>query len=189
MALDACRCLGYAVGAGKSTTRYLQHLGADEKRRVVSNGSTLNLGKAPTMVLISESGLNKLIMRSDAVAAGPFQEWVTREVLPAIRRTGGYRLQGVAPEAVEEGTVAEITPHTRKHTARPSQAGCLYFLTSFPHAPLHAHVRARNPHIRNGIMPTPHRAPRGARRPRTSMNRQGALPSATTPPEPTHAVH
>jgi hypothetical protein len=33
---------------------------------------------------------------------------VTREVLPAIRQTGGYRLAGVAPEAVEEGTVAEM---------------------------------------------------------------------------------
>ncbi|CAO4194256.1 BRO-N domain-containing protein [Methylorubrum extorquens] len=60
------------------------------------------------MVLISESGLYKLVMRSDKPAAGPFQEWVTREVLPAIRRSGGYRLAGTAPEAVEEGAVAEM---------------------------------------------------------------------------------
>lgn len=35
--------------------------------------------------LISESGLYKLIMRSDKPTAKPFQDWVTKVVLPAIR--------------------------------------------------------------------------------------------------------
>lgn len=59
------------------------------------------------MVAVSESGFYKLVLRSDKPEARAFQEWVTREVLPAIRRTGGYRLQGVAPESVEEGTVTD----------------------------------------------------------------------------------
>jgi prophage antirepressor-like protein len=45
-----------------------------------------------TARLVSESGLYKLIMRSDKPTAKPFQEWVTREVLPSIRKTGGYQL-------------------------------------------------------------------------------------------------
>lgn len=60
------------------------------------------------MVAVSESGFYKLVMRSDKPEARAFQEWVTREVLPAIRKTGGYRLQGVALEAVQEGTVSEM---------------------------------------------------------------------------------
>lgn len=41
-------------------------------------------------LIISESGLYKLIMRSDKPEARKFQDWVTRDVLPAIRKTGGY---------------------------------------------------------------------------------------------------
>ncbi len=41
------------------------------------------------VTLVSESGLYKLIMRSNSLAALPFQDWVTREVLPAIRKDGG----------------------------------------------------------------------------------------------------
>ncbi|WP_280949118.1 BRO family protein [Pseudochrobactrum sp. B5] len=39
---------------------------------------------------MSESGLNRLVMRSDRSEARPFQNWVTREVLPTIRKTGSY---------------------------------------------------------------------------------------------------
>lgn len=42
--------------------------------------------------VVSESGLYKLIMRSDKPDARKFQDWVTREVLPAIRKDGGYLL-------------------------------------------------------------------------------------------------
>lgn len=37
--------------------------------------------------LVSESGLYKLVMRSDKPQAKPFQDWVTKEVLPSIRKT------------------------------------------------------------------------------------------------------
>lgn len=42
------------------------------------------------MTLIDEAGLYSLIMRSKLPAAEDFQEWVTSEVLPAIRKTGSY---------------------------------------------------------------------------------------------------
>ena len=43
------------------------------------------------MTVISESGLYKLIMRANPSRpeVAKFQDWVTREVLPAIRETGG----------------------------------------------------------------------------------------------------
>ena len=38
--------------------------------------------------IISESGLYKLVMRSDKVEAKEFQDWVAKVVLPAIRKDG-----------------------------------------------------------------------------------------------------
>lgn len=42
------------------------------------------------MIFISEQNLYKVIMRSDKPQAEPFQDWVCDEVLPTIRKTGGY---------------------------------------------------------------------------------------------------
>ncbi len=39
---------------------------------------------------MAEPGLYRLIMRSDKPEAREFQTWVTRDVLPAIRKDGGY---------------------------------------------------------------------------------------------------
>ena len=40
--------------------------------------------------VINESGLYNVILRSDKPEAKPFRKWVTSEVLPSIRKTGGY---------------------------------------------------------------------------------------------------
>lgn len=48
------------------------------------------LGGSQEMTCISESGLYNVILRSDKPEAKPFRKWVTAEVLPAIRRCGGY---------------------------------------------------------------------------------------------------
>ena len=48
------------------------------------------MGKGGKATLISESGLYKLIMRSNKPAAKEFQDWVTKEVLPSINATGSY---------------------------------------------------------------------------------------------------
>lgn len=45
---------------------------------------------ARNVSLISEPGLYTLIMRSDKQEAKEFQDWVTRDVLPAIRKDGAY---------------------------------------------------------------------------------------------------
>lgn len=50
--------------------------------------------------MLSESGLYKLIMRSDKAEAVVFQNWVTQEVLPSIRKTGKYALADHGREAM-----------------------------------------------------------------------------------------
>ncbi len=46
--------------------------------------------------IVNESGLYSVVLRSDKPAAKPFKKWVTAEVLPSIRKTGGYQLSGFA---------------------------------------------------------------------------------------------
>lgn len=68
------------------TGRWLSSLAGDEKRRV-PNGLIVGKGMNQATI-ITESGLYKLIMRSDRPEARAFRDWVTREVLPAIRKDG-----------------------------------------------------------------------------------------------------
>lgn len=53
---------------------------------------TDTLGGKQRISVISESGLYRLVLRSDKPQAEPFIEWVTSEVLPTIRKTGAYVL-------------------------------------------------------------------------------------------------
>nr|WP_320131960.1 BRO family protein [uncultured Holophaga sp.] len=75
------------------------------------------------MIVISESGLYTLIMRSRKPQAKPFRRWVTHEVLPAIRRTGAYAPQ--VPEAMPDlqAQLSEIREaiDSRRTRFRPSK--------------------------------------------------------------------
>lgn len=51
---------------------------------------TLTSGGNQLLTYITESGLYDAILRSDSTKAKPFRKWVTKEVLPSIRKTGGY---------------------------------------------------------------------------------------------------
>lgn len=50
-------------------------------------------GQRREMILINESGVYSLIFRSKMPNAKQFKRWVTSEVLPSIRKTGGYSFQ------------------------------------------------------------------------------------------------
>ena len=47
-------------------------------------------GQARSVIIINESGLYALILSSKLPQAKAFKRWVTSEVLPQIRKTGGY---------------------------------------------------------------------------------------------------
>lgn len=79
---DVCNILG------TGTNHLREYLDEDEITNIRTTDIAQNGGKAP--VFISEPGLYKLIMRSRKTEAKEFQRWVTHEVLPQIRRTGGY---------------------------------------------------------------------------------------------------
>lgn len=50
----------------------------------------LDLGRAGMATFVTESGLYSVILRSDKPNAHAFRKWVTAEVLPSIRKNGGY---------------------------------------------------------------------------------------------------
>ncbi|WP_237149964.1 BRO-N domain-containing protein [Metapseudomonas otitidis] len=81
VAKDVCGVLGLT-----NTSQSIRPLASDEKgvNRIDTPGGAQDLS------CISESGLYKLIMRSDKPVARRFQDWVTRDVLPAIRKDGAY---------------------------------------------------------------------------------------------------
>lgn len=82
VAKDVCDILG-------TDTRDLHKiLESDEITNVDSIHIAQNGGKAP--LIISEPGLYRLVMKSRKPEAKEFQRWVTHEVLPQIRKTGGY---------------------------------------------------------------------------------------------------
>ena len=53
------------------------------------------------MTIINESGLYSLIFGSKLESAKKFKKWVTSEVLPAIRKTGGYAAPMTVPEQIQ----------------------------------------------------------------------------------------
>lgn len=50
-------------------------------------------GRASSVTLLAESGMYKLALASNLEAAQPFKDWVTKEVLPSIRKFGSYNLK------------------------------------------------------------------------------------------------
>lgn len=83
VAHEAIHILGISKGREESAYRRL----AEDEYRYADRKSVAKRGGRPIR-LVTESGLYKLILRSDKPDAREFQDWVTREVLPAIRRTG-----------------------------------------------------------------------------------------------------
>ncbi|MGC8201041.1 BRO-N domain-containing protein, partial [Salmonella enterica] len=53
------------------------------------------LGGAQQMTIVSEPGMYEVVIRSDKPEAATFRRWITSEVLPSIRRTGGYRVESI----------------------------------------------------------------------------------------------
>ncbi|QGZ16867.1 anti-repressor Ant [Mycobacterium phage Phaded] len=82
VAADVCRALGI-VNPSQAVARL------DDDERAMSD-----IGLPMSVNVVNEGGLYSLILRSDKPQAKAFKRWVTHEVLPTIRKTGGY----VAPE-------------------------------------------------------------------------------------------
>lgn len=97
VAKDVCEVLGMDT-AKTGTGPFVAGLDADE-RASIGNGN--GYGLHGQTVLVSESGLYSLVLKSRKPEAKAFRKWVTSEVLPSIRKNGGYMAPAVAKLAVE----------------------------------------------------------------------------------------
>lgn len=81
---DVANALGYE----RATKAIQDHVDEDDKDEVPIQDSIGRMQKTP---VINESGLYALIFGSKLKSAKQFKHWVTSEVLPTIRKTGGYQ--------------------------------------------------------------------------------------------------
>ena len=79
---DVAKALGYA----KPQNALAKHVDKEDKSTAPIQGTAYET----RVTIINESGLYSLILSSKLEQAKAFKRWVTSEVLPQIRRTGGY---------------------------------------------------------------------------------------------------
>ena len=82
-----CRLVAEVLGYSNPQKAIRDHVEDEDKRteRIVHP-----LGGMQSTTIINESGLYSLILSSKLPKAREFKHWVTSEVLPQIRQTGGY---------------------------------------------------------------------------------------------------
>lgn len=126
---DVAEVLGY-----KNTRKALSdHIDDEEKDGVTIRDS---IGREQTVVAINESGVYSLIFGSKLDSAKRFKKWVTSEVLPSIRKTGGYQMQPqfnvpqTLPEALRLSADlaeqnAELKPKAELHDKFIATAGAI----------------------------------------------------------------
>lgn len=98
---DVCKVLELS-----NPSKVAQRLDEDER-------SNFELGRQGTAIIINESGLYSVILRSDKPEAKPFRKWVTSEVLPSIRKTGSYRVAQSSPNKSKSLDVKEMNARVR----------------------------------------------------------------------------
>ena len=95
---DIVECLGYVLSKSHTYSEYLNKYVDAEDIILINKNSPLihgvsfdykKLGQRGGY-LINESGLYSLVLNSPLQQAKKFKHWVTSEVLPTIRKTGGY---------------------------------------------------------------------------------------------------
>jgi prophage antirepressor-like protein len=93
-----------ALGYERPTKAIQDHVDDEDKDEVPIQDSIGRMQKTP---IINESGLYSLVLSSKLPGAKKFRRWVTSEVLPSIRQTGGYNIPKDYPSALRAFADAE----------------------------------------------------------------------------------
>ena len=101
VAVDVCNALD--IG---NPSQAISKLDDDEKVTLTTNeGHSGKLGGAQMLNVISEAGLYSLILKSRKPEAKAFKRWITHEVIPTIRKTGGYMTDSLLERIQKEPAV------------------------------------------------------------------------------------
>lgn len=120
---DIATILGY----DNTAKAILNHVDDEDKAKIplwdVSSNQNRN------QVVINESGMYSLVLRSKLDIAKQFKKWVTSEILPALRKTGAY-IVGEENMTEDQMIFAGYTALMRKCTGLEAQVNALQFTTS-----------------------------------------------------------
>lgn len=111
---DVAEALGYS----NPRKALYDHVDIEDK----TDGVTIrdSIGRPQNPVIINESGLYSLVMSSKLPNARQFKRWVTSEVLPSIRKNGGY-IAGQETMTDDELLANALMVAQRKIAARDKQ--------------------------------------------------------------------
>ena len=109
---DVAEALGYS-NARDALSR---HVDEEDKATVAFHDGS----QKRNVTAVNESGLYSLILSSKLPGAKEFKHWVTSEVIPSIRKTGGYALK---PKPMTE--YQQMMADTRRRNARVQSARIL----------------------------------------------------------------
>lgn len=113
VAADVSAVLGYSATA--AMTRSLDE---DEKGVQILHTP----GGDQSMTVITESGLYTAVLKSRVPGAAEFRRWVTREVLPSIRKHGGYLTeQKVEDILTDPDTIIQLATNLKEERARRAE--------------------------------------------------------------------
>lgn len=90
-----------ALGYENTKDAILAHVDKEDKKILQrSENATFEIPNRG-LTIINESGIYSLILSSKLPSAKKFKRWITAEVLPSIRKTGGYNLQMTDEEKIQ----------------------------------------------------------------------------------------
>jgi len=99
VAVDVCRAL--EIG---NSSQAISRLDADEKMITLISNEGNKRGN-PNMTVVNEPGLYTLILSSRKPEAKAFKRWITHDVIPMIRKTGGYMTDSLLERIQKEPAV------------------------------------------------------------------------------------
>lgn len=89
-----------ALGYSNASKAVMMHVDDEDKQKQMMTADSQNGNVVTETTLINESGLYSLVLSSKLPSAKKFRRWVTSEVLPEIRKTGGYQMPQTYAEAL-----------------------------------------------------------------------------------------
>lgn len=136
---DVCKALGLTT-----PSRVAERLDEDEKMTLnLAQGHSGQRGGAQRLIVVNESGLYAVILRSNKPEAKKFKRWVTHEVLPSIRQTGAYDAASAQPTIDTVPVAAPVVPELSAGV-RLKRAELLIRAAEHPALPQDEQVRLLN---------------------------------------------
>lgn len=148
-----------ALGYEKPRNAISDHVDDDDKKMGPENGAPSikdSLGRNQYPVFINESGVYSLVFGSKLPSAKAFKHWITHDVIPAIRKHGGYSMKQKAQ--AEQDKTREMRAEAMLRNSISKQAKMMLEIAKASHIKAYREVmmaKAGNILAGENILPMP----------------------------------